>query len=187
MKPTARNLQMNSQLGIPSIGISNHDLVVFNRQPSLHMHSMMAHTIRILPGETFRLNPQCTHPYNADFDGDETNCHVMQRIDACAEMSELMHVSANLISAQIEFGFCTHSGRCHWSVQASDPNTILSRDEAMHHVAQLRHYDISDASNLLGAERVPGVLLLSALFPLELCFKTSDVCIVSGRLIKTAA
>ena len=47
------------------------DTVVFNRQPTLHRGSMMAHKIRVLPGKTFRLNLSVTGPYNADFDGDQ--------------------------------------------------------------------------------------------------------------------
>ena len=45
------------------------DTVVFNRQPTLHRGSMMAHYVRVLPGKTFRLNLSVTTPYNADFDG----------------------------------------------------------------------------------------------------------------------
>jgi len=46
------------------------DILLFNRQPSLHKMSMMAHKIRVLPYDTFRLNVTVTTPYNADFDGD---------------------------------------------------------------------------------------------------------------------
>jgi DNA-directed RNA polymerase II subunit RPB1 len=46
------------------------DIALFNRQPSLHKMSMMAHRIRVLPQNTFRLNVTATTPYNADFDGD---------------------------------------------------------------------------------------------------------------------
>ena len=42
------------------------DVVLFNRQPSLHRMSMMAHIARILPYNTFRLNVFVTAPYNAD-------------------------------------------------------------------------------------------------------------------------
>lgn len=42
------------------------DTVVFNRQPTLHRGSMMAHYVRVLPGKTFRLNLSVTTPYNAD-------------------------------------------------------------------------------------------------------------------------
>jgi len=51
------------------------DLVLFNRQPSLHKMSMMGHYVRIVPGSTFRLNLAVTAPYNADFDGDEVGLH----------------------------------------------------------------------------------------------------------------
>lgn len=44
------------------------DIVLFNRQPSLHKMSMMAHTVRKMDGFTFRLNPNACKPYNADFD-----------------------------------------------------------------------------------------------------------------------
>lgn len=49
------------------------DIVLFNRQPSLHKMSMMGHRIKIIPGSTFRLNLAVTAPYNADFDGDEVS------------------------------------------------------------------------------------------------------------------
>ena len=48
---------------------------------NLHFRmSMMAHRIKILPGNTFRLNVSVTTPYNADFDGDEMNMHAFQSI-----------------------------------------------------------------------------------------------------------
>lgn len=51
------------------------DCVLFNRQPTLHKMSFMAHKAKILPYSTFRMNLCCTKPYNADYDGDEMNCH----------------------------------------------------------------------------------------------------------------
>jgi len=42
------------------------DIVLFNRQPTLHKMSMMAHRVKVLPGKTFRLNVLVTRPYNAD-------------------------------------------------------------------------------------------------------------------------
>jgi DNA-directed RNA polymerase II subunit RPB1 len=43
------------------------DIVLFNRQPTLHKMSMMAHRVKVLPYKTFRLNVLVTRPYNADF------------------------------------------------------------------------------------------------------------------------
>jgi DNA-directed RNA polymerase subunit A' len=44
------------------------DVVLFNRQPSLHRMSIMAHKVKVLPGKTFRLHLAVCPPYNADFD-----------------------------------------------------------------------------------------------------------------------
>ncbi len=74
------------------------DVAIFNRQPSLHRMSMMAHHIRVLPHRTFRLNPAVCHPYNADFDGDEMNLHIPQTEEARAEAEVLMMVQTQLIS-----------------------------------------------------------------------------------------
>ena len=74
------------------------DIVMFNRQPSLHQMSIMAHHVRVLPGKTFRLHPSVCPPYNADFDGDEMNLHVPQSEEARAEAILLMRVQDQLIS-----------------------------------------------------------------------------------------
>ena len=74
------------------------DVVLFNRQPSLHRMSMMAHRIKVMPGKTFRFNLCVCPPYNADFDGDEMNLHVLQSPEARAEARYLMQVQENILS-----------------------------------------------------------------------------------------
>jgi len=74
------------------------DVVLFNRQPSLHRMSMMAHFVRILPQKTFRFNLCDCPPYNADFDGDEMNLHVLQSQEARAEAKVLMKVEEHILS-----------------------------------------------------------------------------------------
>lgn len=78
--------------------LSDGDIVIFNRQPSLHRMSIMAHYVRVLPYRTFRLHPAVCPPYNADFDGDEMNLHVPQSEEARAEAALLMRVQDQLIS-----------------------------------------------------------------------------------------
>ena len=80
--------------------LMNGDYVVFNRQPTLHRMSMMGHRVRVMKGNTFRLNLSATGPYNADFDGDEMNLHVPCTHDARAEVKELMMVPRNIVSPQ---------------------------------------------------------------------------------------
>ena len=74
------------------------DIVLFNRHPSLHRGSLMAHFIRVLPGRTFRVHPAACAPYNADFDGDEMNIHSPQTEEARAEAKILLDVKRNLMS-----------------------------------------------------------------------------------------
>jgi DNA-directed RNA polymerase II subunit RPB1 len=80
--------------------IDDGDVVIFNRQPSLHKMSMMGHRVRVMPYSTFRLNLSVTTPYNADFDGDEMNMHVPQSLTTRAEISEICAVPRQIVSPQ---------------------------------------------------------------------------------------
>ena len=74
------------------------DYVLFNRQPSLHRMSMMGHRVRVMKGNTFRLNVSVTPPYNADFDGDEMNMHAPQSIATVSELMNIASVKYQIIS-----------------------------------------------------------------------------------------
>ncbi|EOO01717.1 putative dna-directed rna polymerase iii subunit rpc1 protein [Phaeoacremonium minimum UCRPA7] len=76
--------------------LEDNDIVLFNRQPSLHKLSIMSHLVKVRPWRTFRLNECACTPYNADFDGDEMNLHVPQTEEARAEAITLMGVKHNL-------------------------------------------------------------------------------------------
>ncbi|TDZ24948.1 DNA-directed RNA polymerase III subunit rpc1 [Colletotrichum orbiculare MAFF 240422] len=76
--------------------LEDDDIVLFNRQPSLHKLSIMSHLVKVRPWRTFRLNECVCGPYNADFDGDEMNLHVPQTEEARAEAINLMGVKHNL-------------------------------------------------------------------------------------------
>ncbi|KAH8106355.1 beta and beta-prime subunits of DNA dependent RNA-polymerase [Cristinia sonorae] len=71
--------------------IVDSDIVLFNRQPSLHK-------VKVRPWRSFRLNECVCGPYNADFDGDEMNLHVPQTEEARTEALELMSVKHNLVT-----------------------------------------------------------------------------------------
>ena len=86
----------------PGVVVERHlidgDVAIFNRQPSLHRMSMLVHEIRVMEGKTFRFNLADCTPYNADFDGDEMNLHVIQSEEARAEARILMRVQEHIIS-----------------------------------------------------------------------------------------
>ena len=86
--------------------LKNGDIAIFNRQPSLHRMSIMAHYVRVLPYKTFRLHLCVCPPYNADFDGDEMNLHVPQSEEARTEALLLMQVQDQILSPR--FGGPNH-------------------------------------------------------------------------------
>uniref|UniRef100_H2RY51 DNA-directed RNA polymerase subunit n=1 Tax=Takifugu rubripes TaxID=31033 RepID=H2RY51_TAKRU len=71
--------------------IKNGDVLLLNRQPTLHRPSIQAHCARILPGEkVLRMHYANCKAYNADFDGDEMNAHFPQSELARAEAYTLV-------------------------------------------------------------------------------------------------
>jgi len=62
------------------------DVMLANRQPTLHKPSIMAHIARVLKSQqTIRMHYANCNTYNADFDGDELNLHFPQNELARAE------------------------------------------------------------------------------------------------------
>ena len=109
IRPDGRPFRLNDrncveQSGALEVGcvierqLIDGDVVLFNRQPSLHRMSMMAHRVKVMEGKTFRFNLCVCPPYNADFDGDEMNLHVLQSEEARAEARILMQVQENILS-----------------------------------------------------------------------------------------
>jgi len=140
------------------------DVVLFNRQPSLHKASMECHRIRVLPYSTFRLNVSATRPYNADFDGDEMNMHVPQSIASAMELKYLATVLRQIISPRtnspiIQIFQDTMTG----AYRIAQPEVRVPEHIAMNIMARMKRplsgYTRSNAP-LTGRE------LISAAFPL---------------------
>jgi DNA-directed RNA polymerase subunit A' len=110
--------------------IRDGDVVLFNRQPSLHRMSIMAHKAKVLPYKTFRLNLCVCPPYNADFDGDEMNLHIPQSEEARAEALTLMLVEQQILSPR--YGGPIIGGTQDYILGAfllSQKNTLLTEEE----------------------------------------------------------
>ncbi len=120
------------------------DIVLFNRQPSLHRMSIMAHRVRVLPYKTFRLNPTVCVPYNADFDGDEMNLHVPQGEEARTEARLLMQVQDQILSPR-------YGGPIIGAIRDSLTTAFLLTQKS----TTLNRYDVS---NLLSAAGYEGPL-----------------------------
>jgi len=91
--------KLNIEIGdVVDRHVMNGDIVLFNRQPSLHKMSMMSHIVHVMPYDTFRLNPAVTPSYNADYDGDEMNLHLPQCIQTANELKMLSNVTLQIIT-----------------------------------------------------------------------------------------
>ncbi|KAF4472818.1 DNA-directed RNA polymerase I subunit RPA1 [Fusarium albosuccineum] len=79
--------------------LTNGDVVLMNRQPTLHKPSIMGHRVRVLPGEkTLRMHYANCNTYNADFDGDEMNMHFPQNEIARAEALQIADTDHQFLS-----------------------------------------------------------------------------------------
>ena len=76
------------------------DILLLNRQPTLHKGSMIAQKVRIREGKAIRLNLAITSSFNADFDGDEMNLHCPANPETEAELRILSSLQNNLVSPQ---------------------------------------------------------------------------------------
>ncbi len=86
-----RNIQMDQVLFVRR-HLLDDDIVMVNRQPTLHRPSMMAFDVKIIEGYAIRLHYAVFTPLGADCDGDEINFHVPQTMDAMIELKEIASV-----------------------------------------------------------------------------------------------
>lgn len=94
--------------------LQNGDILLLNRQPTLHAGSMQGMRVVVRKKKNTRINLSVTKAFNADFDGDEMNVHVPQDLEARAELEYLSSAQYRMISAQ-----------------ASKPNTCIVQDSLL--------------------------------------------------------
>ena len=148
------------------------DIVLFNRQPTLHRMSMMSHVARIMPvGDTFRMNVADTKPYNADFDGDEMNLHMPQDVESEAELRNLAAVPWQIISpANNKSIVGIFQDSLLGSYQITREGTTISSRAAMNLLMSLKNIDLS---KLPTTPTISTFDVLSQIFPsMSLKYKT---------------
>lgn len=81
--------------------LENGDLILINRPPSVHQHSLMALSVMILPIDSVvSINPLCCAPLFGDFDGDCLHGYVPQSVHCRVELGELVSLDHQLLNAQ---------------------------------------------------------------------------------------
>lgn len=167
------------------------DIVLMNRQPSLHKMSMMAHRVNVILKEiyTHRIHGSVTSPYNADFDGDEMNMHILQSPDTRAEAMECMSVASNLLkddSPIVQYVQNPVIG----AYLLTHEKMMLRKDQIIQMLMHARYWDgvtvpwdrpCGMTSN--GERLYSGRDAFSCLFPRHMELKKDDIHISNGRLI----
>ena len=165
---------------IPGYKVERHlqegDVVLFNRHPSLHRGSLMAHYVRILPGKTFRMHPATAFPYNADFDGDEMNIHSPQTEEARSEARALLDVKQNLISPKNGTNLIGCIG------DSITGNYLIGSETFEKSYADQLLYK-SGIFNKLSKKIISGNELFSQALP-KMDFKNNSVTIKNGEIVK---
>jgi len=160
----------------PGLLIERHlldgDVVLFNRQPSLHKMSMMCHKVRVLEGLTLRLNPAVCAPYNADFDGDEMNLHVPQTEEARAEAELLMQVQTQLISPRYGLSIIgCNQDAISGNYLLTQNNFVTTYEEAIDMIMAIGE---TDFSALPKKKEITGKEIFSVFLPKDLNFSAPN-------------
>jgi len=156
------------------------DIALFNRQPTLHKLSIMAHEVRVLPGKTFRIHPAVCPPYNADFDGDEMNLHIPQTEEARVEARLLMHITKMLITpryGKVIIG-ATYDALSGTYILI---NKKWKRKEAIELLVESGAFD--NVEKLPNKEEIEGVKIIEALLP-EIDYEDEKIKIKNGKIVE---
>ena len=156
--------------------LQDGDIVLFNRHPSLHRGSLMAHYVKVLPGKTFRLHPAVATPYNADFDGDEMNIHSPQTEEARAEAKILLDVKNNLISPK------NNTNLIGCTVDAITGGYLLGTTEISGNYANQILFQ-SGIDTQTSKKTILGTEIFSSILP-KINFSNRSIKIKDGKIIK---
>jgi len=160
----------------------NGDYVLFNRQPSLHKMSMMAHRVRVMPFDTFRLNVCVTPCYNADYDGDEMNMHVPQSLQTAVELRELAAVPLQILSPRESSPIINIVQDIALGIfRITQPGVIVARKRAFNLLSCVENFAgrLHDAA----ADMVSGTEVMSHVIPRGTYLQRGGVEVSNGRIL----
>ncbi|KAK8584261.1 hypothetical protein V6N12_068507 [Hibiscus sabdariffa] len=170
--------------------LNNGDTVLINRPPSIHQHSLIALSVKVLPvSSVVSINPLVCSPFRGDFDGDCLHGYVPQSINTRVELSELVSLNRQLINGQSGRNLLSLS---HDSLTAA---YLVKEDGVILNLFQMQQLEMFclNHSPLPAIVKAPSVSspvwtgkqLFSMLLPPEFdyVFAPSDVVIHNGELI----
>lgn len=164
----------------------NGDLVIFNRQPTLHKHGFMAFYARLWDKTSIGIKPAVASAFNADFDGDEGSLIVPNTVEALEDVMGLLHIKNCMLSAtnNIAYGFILDSiAGFH---KLSNPDTVVNESTYYEIVTQISGPQLKSLDKRLekyNVDKFSGRGLISALLPEDFYYNEAKVLIKEGILL----
>lgn len=173
--------------------LEDGDIVLINRPPSIHPHSLIALSVKILPiNSVLSINPLICSPFRGDFDGDCLHGYVPQSMDSIVELRELVGLNKQLINGQSGRNLLSLS---HDSLTAThlilEDGVLLDRFK----MQQLQMFCPRNLQNPalikanLNSDFWTGKQLFSLLLPPDFNyeFPMDNVCISKGELLSSSS
>ncbi len=169
------------------------DIVLLLRYPSLHRLSMMGHYVKVLPGNTFRINPIICKPYNADFDGDEMNVFLPRSEEARAEAEFLAEISNNYITPRYgDFivGMIQEMITGLYLITQDDVKIPINQATQLIYMSNANDKDLEKLSNIIkkakeeGRDYLTGKEVASVFLPNDLNFENDKIKIENGMIVR---
>ncbi len=164
------------------------DIVLFNRQPTLHKVSMMGHKVKIINNplvNSFGMSVYACKPYNADFDGDEMNIFIPQSIQTQIELEEIADVKKQIINPSTSMTIIgVAEDGLLGSYNLTDPTVRVNWKSAMNIIS----YTGADLFNNMHKdikknEDIDGQKLFSLIIPSKVNLVEKDIKIENGNVI----
>ncbi|KAF5734464.1 DNA-directed RNA polymerase IV subunit 1 [Tripterygium wilfordii] len=186
---SVKDLQIGDVVSRP---LSDGDIVLINRPPSIHQHSIIALSVKVLPVTyVLCINPLCCSPLRGDFDGDCLHGYVPQSVETRVELNELVALDRQLINRQ--------SGR---NLLSLGHDSLTAAHLLLEHGALLDLFQMQQLKMFCPHQLVPpaiieapslngfgwtGKQLFSMLLPREFNYASpsNSVCICNGELISS--
>lgn len=174
------------------IGV-NGDEILFGRQPTLNKYSLIGYFITYEDDyKCFGIHSSATTPHNADHDGDEGTIHKIQTLEARAETKFVANCGLNILSGQNSRPIIGLVYNCIVSAYVMTNEKIkqleitdLLWEEAFSLL--INKIDANDFFERLERQKISkksGKALISLIFPSDFYYKSGQLLIKNGILIK---
>ncbi|KAI3468807.1 hypothetical protein Pfo_025470 [Paulownia fortunei] len=168
------------------------DIVLINRPPSIHQHSLIALSVKILPiNSVVSINPLICSPLRGDFDGDCLHGYVPQSVNSRVELNELVSLDKQLVNGQNGRNLLSLSQD---SLTAAylflEDGVILNKTEMQQLQMFCSCIPILPAiiKSTSGSSLWTGKQLFSLLLPpdFEFAYASNGICIRQGELVSSS-